>query len=251
MSDSSVLYPVRRVASPVREQTAEAIRIQIMSGGLREGQRLVERELCEQLDVSRNTLREAYRQLEAEGFIDIRPHKGPTVARITPSDATSLYEMREALEGMAIKVFTLRASDADLAELVESFEQLRTAHTQSDTNAVLQSKEAFYDVLYRGAANKVLESHARVLRGRLAQLRVRSLSRGSRREQMLLEIDAVLEHIKKRDAERAQSAWCEHIRLAARAAEESLAAAASEAEDRTPDPGEDHHQPTNSSPSAR
>src|SRR5690606_14300089 len=138
-----------RLSSPVREQAAEAIRLQIMSGGLREGQRLVERELCELLDVSRNTLREAYRQLEAEGFIEIRPHKGPTVARITPSDAVSLYEMREALEGMAIKVFTTRASDAEVAELMDTFEHLRTAHALSDTEAVLQSKEAFYGVLYR------------------------------------------------------------------------------------------------------
>src|ERR1700754_3003906 len=99
MTASVPLPPVTRVSSPIREQAVETIRSQIMDGTLREGHRLVERALCEQLQISRNTLREAYRQLEAEGFVELKPHRGPSVRRLTPEEALALYEVREAREG--------------------------------------------------------------------------------------------------------------------------------------------------------
>lgn len=194
-----------------------------MTGVLSEGQRLVERDLCEMLDVSRNTLREAYRQLEAEGFIDIRPHKGPTVARISLSDAADLYEMREALEGTAIRLFTIRADEHQLQQLDDSFERLRSLPA-TDILDVLSEKETFYDILYAGASNKVLEKHARVLRGRLAQLRAKSLAHDNRAVNMLGEIEVVLTHIRRRDSDKARDSWCEHIRAAAAAAAASIAA---------------------------
>jgi DNA-binding GntR family transcriptional regulator len=219
------LARVRHYASPVREQVADAIRNQIMSGTLREGQRLVERELCEQLDVSRNTLREAYRQLEAEGFVEIRPHKGPSVSRITRKEATALYELREALEGLAIRLFTERATDEQLAELQATFQKLRRAHHSKNVAEMLSRKNDFYDVLYRGADNEVLRTHARNLQGRLAQLRARSLSEANRPRTSIREIAEVMDKIGVRDAAAAQDAWCRHIRSASRVVEQALSEA--------------------------
>lgn len=214
MTVPSNLSPVRHYASPVRVQAVEAIRARIMDGTLLEGQHLVERELCEQLDVSRNTLREAYRQLEAEGFIEMRPHKGPTVRRITQREARALYELRQALEGLAIRLFTTRASDADVAALQERFEALRAAHESGDVTQMLQVKGDFYDVLYAGADNEVLRTHARGLQRRLAQLRARSLSTGSRPSQSIAEMADVMEKIVRREAIEAEQAWCAHIHSA-------------------------------------
>jgi DNA-binding GntR family transcriptional regulator len=216
------LAPVRHVNSPVREQAVEAIRDQIMRGELREGQRLVERELCEQLDISRNTLREAYRQLEAEGFVEMRPHKGPTVTRITPREARSLYELRQALEGLAIRLFTVRATDDELEQLQRAFEDLEAAHLSGRVVDMLQRKNAFYDVLYAGADNEVLRNHARTLQSRLAQLRGRSLSTGLRPAESIAEIAHVVERIRARDALAAESAWCAHIHSAYLVVEQAL-----------------------------
>ena len=114
MGGYPAVVKVTHVAAPVRAQAVEAIRAEIISGVLSPGQKLVERELCERLDVSRNTLREACRQLEAEGFLVIPPHKGPTVARLTDEEARAVYEVREALECFAVRLFVERASDEQL-----------------------------------------------------------------------------------------------------------------------------------------
>jgi len=216
------LAPVRHVNSPVREQAVEAIRDQIMRGDLREGQRLVERELCEQLDISRNTLREAYRQLEAEGFVEMRPHKGPTVTRITPREARCLYELRQALESLAIRLFTERATDDELRHLQRAFEDLETAHLSGRVADMIQRKNAFYDVLYTGADNEVLRNHARILQNRLSQLRGRTLSTDNRPAESIAEIAHVVERIRARDAATAESAWCAHINSAYLVVEKAL-----------------------------
>jgi DNA-binding GntR family transcriptional regulator len=217
------LSRVQHLASPIRAQTVVAIRNQIMEGVLRPGQRLVERALCEQLDVSRNTLREAYRQLEAEGFVEIRPHKGPTVRRITDKEARSLYELRQALEGLAIRLFTQRATGTQLAELERAFEALQVAHASGDVSEMLHRKHSFYDVLYRGADNDVLSDHARVLQGRLAQLRARSLSTGGRPSQSIREIADVVAKVVARDSAAAEEAWSRHIHSAYLAVERAMA----------------------------
>lgn len=214
MTTPSGLSRVQHIASPIRQQTVEAIRSKIMEGVLRPGQRLVERELCQQLDVSRNTLREAYRQLEAEGFVEIRPHKGPTVRRIGEREARSLYELRQALEGLAIRLFTQRATEEQLAALQRAFDELKAAHDSGDVGEMLQRKQAFYDVLYEGADNDVLRDHARVLQGRLAQLRARSLSKGGRPAQSIREIADVVAKILAREGEAAEAAWSRHIHRA-------------------------------------
>ncbi|WP_236791794.1 GntR family transcriptional regulator [Amycolatopsis sp. GM8] len=202
---------VTHVAAPVRLQAVEAIRAEIISGALVPGQRLVERELCERLDVSRNTIREACRQLEAEGFLVIPPHKGPVVARLTDDEARAIYEVREALECFAVRLFVERASDDVVARLEAVLAKLRAAHESGRVTRMLSSKNQFYDVLYSGAGNEILHAQARLLHGRLAQLRARSLSHDGRPGASIDEIAAVVARIAARDADGASALWREHI----------------------------------------
>ena len=67
----------------LRSRVEEYLRSSIAEGRMKGGERLREQELCEQLGISRSTLREALRTLEAERLISIEPHRGPTVIRIT------------------------------------------------------------------------------------------------------------------------------------------------------------------------
>jgi DNA-binding GntR family transcriptional regulator len=205
---------VTHVAAPVRAQTVEAIRAEIISGTLAPGQKLIERELCEQLGVSRNTLREACRQLEAEGFLVIPPHKGPTVARLSDREARAVYEVREALECFAVRLFVERASDELVALLRKTVAELESAHRSKDVSRMLETKNRFYEVLYSGADNPVLHEQARLLNGRLAQLRARSLSRQGRPRASIKEIRGVVAKIVDRDAEGASALWRQHIRNA-------------------------------------
>jgi DNA-binding GntR family transcriptional regulator len=206
---------VTHVVAPVRAQAVEAIRAEIISGALSPGQKLVERELCERLDVSRNTLREACRQLEAEGFLVIPPHKGPTVARLSDQEARAVYEVREALECFAVRLFVERATDDLVTRLKAAVAELESAHRSANVSRMLDIKNRFYDVLYSGADNEVLQGQARLLHGRLSQLRARSLSHDDRPLASITEIREVLVKITERDADAASALWRQHIRNAA------------------------------------
>jgi DNA-binding GntR family transcriptional regulator len=87
---------------------------------------------------------------------------------------------------------------------------------------MLQCKNTFYDVLYTGADNEVLRNHARTLQSRLTQLRGRSLSTGERPAESIAEIAHVVDRIRARDAEGAESAWCAHIHSAYLVVEQAL-----------------------------
>src|SRR5215469_13320378 len=85
----------------LRDQVVGNLRNAIINGQLAPGARLIERQMCELLGVSRTLVREALRQLEAEGWIRILPNRGPVVISMTPEEVRELYEVRSALEGIA------------------------------------------------------------------------------------------------------------------------------------------------------
>ena len=101
---TSVLPQVK--AETLRSQVENQLRQAIVGGILKPGQKLVERELCDMLGVSRPSLREALRALEAEKLIVNVPHRGPEVATMSLAQARDLYAMRRLLEGFAAHEFT-------------------------------------------------------------------------------------------------------------------------------------------------
>ena len=94
-----------------------ALRERIFSGALRAGERLKERELCRELDVSRTPVREALRRLEADGLVEIEPRRGGVVAGINAEEASEIYSLGVLLESYAARLAAERATEADLAEL--------------------------------------------------------------------------------------------------------------------------------------
>ena len=112
---------LHRVAAPLREQVLELLRNDIVEQRLRPGHRLIERELIEQIGVSRTTIREVLRQLGAEGLVTTIPQKGAIVAALTPEEAQDLYEVRAALEALAARRFAQRATPAQVTALRRAF----------------------------------------------------------------------------------------------------------------------------------
>ena len=102
---------VHRVVSPVRTQVAENLRQAILGRHFRPGQRLVERELVEATGASRTSVREALRELAAEGLVTSIPNKGTVVTEVTRDEARQLYELRSGLEALAGRLFVERATD--------------------------------------------------------------------------------------------------------------------------------------------
>jgi len=103
--NGAALSAIPRAAAPLRRQVVDELRHSIISGRLRPGARLVERELIAMMGVSRTVIREALRQLESEGLVAMIPNKGPVVRELTLVEAKDLYSIRAVLEGLAARLF--------------------------------------------------------------------------------------------------------------------------------------------------
>lgn len=223
MSDTSQL--VVRSASSLKKQVLQALRNVIFSRRFAPGDRLVERELCEMLDVSRTLIRESLSQLEAEGIVQIIPHRGPIVAVYSAEDARSIYDIRAALEEMAGRCFAQRATDAECAALEAAYEKMKRGYSQmSEPGEEAQElKAAFYAALGEGAHNPVLVEMLRLMHGRVAMLRSTTLSQPGRPEASLAELGNIVAAVKARDAAAAAAACRVHVENAGAIASAILA----------------------------
>ena len=217
--------PIGRVAAPLRDQVLNVVRQGILDFQLRPGQRLIERELIEQLGVSRATVREVVARLAAEGLVTIIPQRGAIVSVVSADEAADIYEMRVSLEALAAQRFIQRASAQQTRELRAAFEALAQIHTPDHEElARLRAKDAFYKVLFEGAASPPLTQMLTTLQGRVRVLRATSLSAPGRPEQTVHEIRTIVEAIEAHDAARAAAASATHVRNAATTALTQLAA---------------------------
>lgn len=212
--------PVAAFKKPItlRSQVEEYLRTSIMEGHLKSGERLREQELCDQLNISRPTLREALRALEAERLIVIEPHRGPSVARITEKAARDLYALRALLEGYAAHEFARLADDAAVEKLGQMALNLRKIATRGDKSQLVAAKRKFYDVLLEGCDNDLVRDMLPSLLSRINLLRATTLTRPDRLPKSLEEIDLLYERILARDPAGAQKAARTHVQNAERTA---------------------------------
>jgi len=207
---------VHRQAASLRHQVQDALRNEIVSGRFKPGERLVEQQLCAALDVSRTSLREALRQLEAEGLVQQVPHRGSVVASVSATDALQIYDVRGALEVLAVRNFTRYATQDDVQALREIFDRFTDAADFSTLNGseLLSLKQSFYQVLLDIEQNSVVRGLLELMNNRVSLLRALSLGREGRALKMLDELAAIVRQIEARDEEAAEKATLVHVKNA-------------------------------------
>ncbi len=212
---------VARIAAPVREQVSDILRREIIAMRLRPGQRLIERELIESIGVSRTTIREALRELAAEGLITTIPQKGAVVATPSLKEAAEVYEVRALLEGAAARTFAEEATDAQIQALRRAWEAIKAAADSPSEDGyieLLATKGIFYSVLFDGAGNATIRQIIEGLQARVARLRAESLRGPGRAAESVAEIAAIVDAMEARDGKAAAEAASFHVRQAAAAA---------------------------------
>lgn len=202
----------------LRDRVLVRIRQAIIAGRFRPGQRLLEKDLCEALDVSRTSVREALRQLEIEELVEVGPRGRPFVAEMTAEKARQIYELREVLECAAGRLFVARAPDSACAELQSLAKRFRAALDTGDLPERLAVKQALYDVLFTHAGNPAMHRVFAQLFHRIGFLRSRSLGQQVRAEARAVELDQIVACLVARDAEGAAAALSQHIRAVSAAA---------------------------------
>lgn len=211
---------LRIAPQTVHSQTANRLRDAIVTGYFKPGERLVEATLCELMNVSRTSVREALRRLEAERLIVIVPNRGPSVAEISWEDAEQIYQVRALLEGEAAAMFAARATPVDIKKMRKALDAFAEAAADNDPIGRLSATGQFYDVLLAGCGNRIIREMLDGLVARINFLRARSMSRPDRARYSLLEMRRILSAIQKKDIELARKAAVDHVIAACLAARE-------------------------------
>jgi len=180
MDNASTPSPIRRAHAPLRHQVLDYLRQRIISGQIKPGARLVERELIEMMEVSRTVIREALRQLETEGLVAVIANKGPVVRELTIVEAKDLYAIRGVLVGLAARLFVQNAADSEIEKLRAALDDTARGYQAGDPALVFEAKNRFYDILVEGAGSESLSTMLALLHARIARWRALGLSHPKR-----------------------------------------------------------------------
>jgi DNA-binding GntR family transcriptional regulator len=200
------LASLQQPSTSLRSRIILSLRRAIETGVLEPGARLVERDLCEQLQVSRTSLREALGELQAEGILTYSATRRLSVSVISRTDAENAYRIRGVMEALVVEQFIEKADDEELAALVQESKQLKSAYRSGDVELMLVAKRAFYDSICSGAKNPMAFDIINRLVLQTSGLRRRSLMRKQRQLQSIKEVDTLIEAIRRRDVEPARKA---------------------------------------------
>lgn len=211
----SVNLQIEKETTTLRGRVEEKLRFAIVSGHFVPGQRLVERELCELMGVGRTSVREAMRQLEAEGLILSIPHRGPVVQGVTSEEAKQLYALRALLEGYAARRCAERAGKEIKLGIGAAFANLVSAAERESQEDIMVAKDAVYSILLDGARNPFVKQTLMAMYNRINLLRFASITSPGRIDESVNEIREIVDAISAGDAVGAEVACRRHIENAA------------------------------------
>lgn len=142
----------------LREVAYDELRARIVGLRLAPGTRLVERDLADELAVSRIPLREAMQRLQRDGLVVVVPRQGAIVSPFTVDDVRDLFDVRESLEVLAARLAAERADDKGLEALAAQLDTARRATGRRDEAAIAAANAGFHTMIVDLAANPLLES---------------------------------------------------------------------------------------------
>jgi DNA-binding GntR family transcriptional regulator len=140
----------------LRDAAVLRIREAILQGKLKPGQRILEVEMAKELGISRAPVREAIRQLESEGLVVSRSHRGTYVTTLFSQDATEIFSLRAALEGLAIMLVAQSRNAEVLDQLDQSVDEMQACVEANDMEGVVQADFRFHEILCRAANHQRL-----------------------------------------------------------------------------------------------
>lgn len=191
-----------------KDAVAEWLRTEILSGRLMSGAPLLQDEIAERLNVSPTPVREAFRELEAEGLIVSRPHRGVVVGERDYEDQKAIYEIRTLLEAHVTRRIAKVLPEATLAELAALVKQSEQALRTADLHSTRAANARYHDVLMAQAGSRVYADLARSL---ISQSRYYLPLSRARMTEVAHAHREILHALQARDPERAGSHMERHM----------------------------------------
>lgn len=187
------------------------IRTGILSGRYREGEELKEEALGGELGVSRTPVREALRQLEQEGLIDIIPNKGAVVTGVSPDDIRDIYMVRARLDGLAASLAAGNIDEKGLEELEENVHLAEYHCERGNVDRLPELDSRFHEIIYRAGGSRYIGRMMVRLHQYSFAMRQKTLAKVSRAEASNREHRLITEALKKRDPSLADRLSREHV----------------------------------------
>ncbi len=208
------------------ERVHHHLRQEILANRLPPGTVLHEISLSESLGVSRGPIREALGRLAAEGLVTIRPRRGAIVATLSKEEFLEAYQVREALEILAIRLAVPRLEDGHLTRLQALIDDMASCAAEDDVEGFFEANTAFHSTFVEVSANRKLQDMYRQLVDQMGRYQRRSLALRGSLKRSIAEHRTILRAVAARDADRAAHLVSEHIRVPQRrlesASEEEL-----------------------------
>ncbi len=226
MDDQVTNQPIERQS--LHDQLVARLRDLIIEGDLAPGDRVPERELCERIGVSRTPLREAFKVLAADGLIQLLPHRGATVARLTVTDIEEMFPVMGALEALAGELAADRISEEGIAEIQALHYQMVLHHKRGELAPYFRLNQQIHEKILAAAGNDTLSGIYRGLAGRIRRARYLANVSKARWAQAVAEHEAILKALVARDGPALGRILNDHLKNKCETVKESLLAESSE-----------------------
>ena len=184
--------------------------------------RLDERELSEQLAISRTPIREALARLEQEGLVRIVPRKGVFIVRKTKAEILEMITVWAALESMAARLITQQASDEEIASLRALFATFQDGHVQAQIDEYSDTNISFHQAILKMSRCALLTQIADNLFIHMRSIRARTIGEDDRAARSIIDHLHIIEALEARDAELAERLVREHSMNLARHVEQNV-----------------------------
>jgi DNA-binding GntR family transcriptional regulator len=194
----------------LREKILENIRDAIISGSLKAGSKVSEPELAERFGISRTPIREAFRQLESEGYLTVIPRRGAVVSEFSRKEVEDFYAIKSILEGYAARCACKKLTPKELNRLQTINNRLAELAEAGDIKNFFKVHSDFHELFIKAADNEKLRELIMSLVNRFQRLRLMSLSLPERMEISVKEHEKIIEAFRNKDAETAEALVCKN-----------------------------------------
>jgi len=204
-----IAAPIQR--RPLHNELADRLRHMIVEGELAPGEKLAEKELCEQFGVSRTPLREAMRVLATEGLVLLTPNRGCTVAKLTLADLDEAFPIMGALEALSGELACRHITDAEIARIGDLHERMVKKYEAGALSDYFKLNEQIHQLILAAARNPTLSQMQLSLSGRVRRARYMANMSPARWARAVAEHEKILEALSARDGKRLAVLLKEHL----------------------------------------
>jgi len=194
------------------QKVYRALKTEIIKGSLKPGTKLSEGKIAEQMGVSRTPVREALKELAAEGFVKMNPNQAVVVSNASVEDVQEVLQIRGVLEGLAARLAAKLIRKEEIKELEKYIDQMEYYAKKNDSLSFSEIDAEFHEIILDICGNSRLVQIRKNLSDQAHRYRIRSLSIPGRLKYSLKEHKEILKALKRKDSEQADRLSQIHIK---------------------------------------